>query len=59
LDHPLPWANLRQVYAVLGLTKKWAPERVNTASGKAANGKAFTVAFIGRMLVRLSGEDHP
>jgi hypothetical protein len=27
LDHPLPWTKMRQVYALLGLVKRW-PERV-------------------------------
>ena len=25
LDHPLPWTKMRQVYALLGLVKKWGP----------------------------------
>ncbi len=28
LDHPLPWTKMRQVYALLGLVKRWGPERV-------------------------------
>ena len=27
LDNPLPWTKMRQVYALLGLVKKWGPER--------------------------------
>ena len=26
LDHPLPWTRMRQVYALLGLVKKWGPK---------------------------------
>ena len=28
LDTPLPWTKMRQVYRLLGLVKKWGPERV-------------------------------
>jgi hypothetical protein len=35
LDHPLPWTKMRQVYALIGLVKKWGPERVNEACAKA------------------------
>lgn len=27
LDHPLPWTKMRQVYRLLGLVKRWGPER--------------------------------
>jgi hypothetical protein len=52
LDHPLPWTKMRQVYALLGLVKKWGPARVNEACQKAAEAEAFSVPLIGRMLVR-------
>ena len=32
--HPLPWTKMRQVYALLGLVKKWGPERVETACAR-------------------------
>ena len=28
LDTPLPWTKMRQVYALLGLVKKWGPDKV-------------------------------
>ena len=31
LDTPLPWTKMRQVYRLLGLVKKWGPERVELA----------------------------
>jgi hypothetical protein len=31
LDSPLPWTKMRQVYRLLGLAKKFGPERVETA----------------------------
>jgi Mu transposase-like protein len=52
LDHPLPWTKMRQVYALLGLVKKWGPDRVEAACTRAAEAEAFSVALIGRMLDR-------
>lgn len=52
LDHPLPWTKMRQVYALLGLVKKWGPDRVEAACARAAQAEAFNVPLIGRMLER-------
>lgn len=52
LDHPLPWTKMRQVYALLGLVKKWGPDRVNTACASALQHEAVNVGLIGRMLER-------
>jgi transposase len=52
LEHPLPWTKMRQVYALLGLVKKWGPARVNTACGSALEHEAINVGLIGRMLER-------
>jgi len=52
LDHPLPWTKMRQVYALLGLAKKWGSERVEAACARAAEAEAFNVGLIGRMLER-------
>jgi transposase len=52
LDNPLPWTKMRQVYALLGLVKKWGPERVEAACARAAEAEAFSVALIGRMIER-------
>jgi hypothetical protein len=52
LDGPLPWTKMRQVYALLGLVKKWGPERVDAACARAAEAEAFNVGLIGRMLER-------
>jgi transposase len=57
LDSPLPWTKMRQVYALLGLVKKWGPERVNTACARAAEAEAFNVGLIGRMLERATESD--
>jgi transposase len=61
LDHPLPWTKMRQVYALLGLVKKWGPERVNEACAKATEAEAYSVSLIGRMLERAteSGIEQP
>jgi transposase len=52
LDIPLPWTKMRQVYALLGLVKKWGPERVNAACVRALEVDAVNVGLIGRMLER-------
>jgi hypothetical protein len=59
LDHPLPWTKMRQVYALLGLVKKWGPDRVEAACARAAEAEAFSVALIGRMLERGLETDTP
>jgi hypothetical protein len=58
LDNPLPWTKMRQVYALLGLVKRWGPERVEAACARAAEAEAFNVGLIGRMLER-GGEAPP
>jgi hypothetical protein len=56
LDIPLPWTKMRQVYALLGLAKKWGPERVNAACASALDHEAVNIGLIGRMLER--GTEH-
>ncbi len=45
---------MRQVYALMGLVKKWGPKRVNTACASALEHEAVNVGLIGRMLERAS-----
>ncbi|MDQ3946402.1 MAG: IS21 family transposase [Actinomycetota bacterium] len=52
LDNPLPWTKMRQVYALLGLVKKWGADRVDAACARAAEAEAYSVSLIGRMLER-------
>ena len=52
LEHPLPWTKMRQVYALLGLVKRWGPERVEAACASALEHEAVNVGLIGRMLER-------
>jgi transposase len=52
LDIPLPWTKMRQVYALLGLVKKWGAERVEAACRLALEAEAVNVGLIGRMLER-------
>ena len=52
LDGPLPWTKMLEVYALLGLVKKWGPERVHTGCARAAEVEAFNVGLIGRLLER-------
>jgi hypothetical protein len=56
LDIPLPWTKMRQVYALLGLVKKWGPVRVNAACATALEHEAVNIGLIGRMLER--GTEH-
>jgi transposase len=52
LEHPLPWTKMRQVYALLGLVKKWGAERVDAACASALDHEVVNVGLIGRMLER-------
>lgn len=52
LDTPLPWTKMRQVYALLGLVKKWGPDKVEAACRRALDAEAISVPLIGRMLDR-------
>ncbi len=52
LETPLPWTRMRQVYALLGLMKKWGAERVDAACARALEAEAVSVGLIGRMLER-------
>ena len=51
-DHPLPWTKMRQIYALLGLVKRWGAQRVNAACARALEVEAVNVALVGRMLER-------
>jgi transposase len=50
LDTPLPWTKMRQVYALLGLVKKWGSERVDAACARALELGVVNVGKIGRIL---------
>ena len=52
LAHPLPWTKMRQVYALLGLVKKWGADKVEACCASALEHEAINVALIGRMLER-------
>ncbi len=43
---------MRQVYALLGLVKRWGADRVDTACASALAHEAVNVGLIGRMLER-------
>jgi hypothetical protein len=58
LDHPLPWTKMRQVYALLGLARKWGPARVEAACARALEAEAISVPLIGRMLARGTEGQH-
>jgi Integrase core domain len=56
LEVPLPWTRMRQVYALLGLVKKWGATRVEAACASALDHEVVNVGLIGRMLER--GTEH-
>lgn len=43
---------MRQVYALLGLVKRWGADRVEAACSRALSAEAVDVGLIGRMLER-------
>lgn len=51
-DTPLPWTKMRQIYALLGLVKRWGAERVDAACSRALEVEAVNVPLVGRMLER-------
>ena len=57
LDSPLPWTKMRQVYALLGLVKRWGAESVEAACRRALEAEAVNVGLIGRMLERATHAD--
>jgi hypothetical protein len=52
LDTPLPWTRMRQVYRLLGLVRRFGPERVEDACARALEAEAIDVGLISRMLER-------
>ena len=47
------------VYALLGLVKKWGPDRVDAACARALEAEAISVSLIGRMLERATEKEPP
>ncbi len=43
---------MRQVYALLGLVRKWGPGRVDAACRRALEAEAVSVPLVGRILAR-------
>ena len=52
LDTELPWTRMRQVYRLLGLTRRYGAERVDQACAKALELDVVNVTRIARMLER-------
>jgi transposase len=59
LDTPLPWTKMRQVYRLLGLVKKWGPERVELACRRALEAETVDVNLVSRMLDRAREDADP
>jgi transposase len=57
LDSPLPWTRMRQVYALLGLVKRWGAPRVEAACARALDAEAINIGLIGRMIERATETD--
>ncbi len=58
LDTPLPWTKMRQVYALLGLVKRWGAPTVEAACARALDSEVVNVPLIGRMIERAT-ENQP
>jgi len=58
LESPLPWTKMRQVYALLGLVKRWGAPTVEAACARALEAEAVNVGLIGRMIERAT-ENQP
>jgi len=58
LDNPLPWTKMRQVYALLGLVKRWGAPTVEAACARALETEVVNVPLIGRMIARAT-ENQP
>ena len=52
LDHDLPWTRMRQVYRLLGLVKRYGPNPVDTACGRALDLDVVSVSKIAAMLAK-------
>lgn len=59
LDSPLPWTKMRQVYRLLGLARKFGPERVEAACVRALECEVIDVGLITRMVERAAENDPP
>jgi hypothetical protein len=59
LAGPLPWTRMRQVYALLGLVKRYGAERVEAECERALAADLFDVTRIKRMIVAASPPPAP
>lgn len=57
LDNPLPWTKMRQVYALLGLARRYGDERTDDACRRALEAEATNVGLVSRMLARAAEAD--
>ena len=59
LDHDLPWTKMRQVYRLLGLTKRYGSGPTDTACERALDLDVVAVAKIASMLERATENTTP
>jgi len=52
MDSPLPWTRMRQVYRLLGLVKRWGPERIEQACDRCLELDVVDVTRVGRIVER-------
>jgi hypothetical protein len=59
LDDPLPWTRMRSVYRLQGLVKRYGPEPVDLACGRALDLDVVSVSKIAAMLERATEHHQP
>ncbi len=59
LDDPLPWTRMRSVYRLLGLVRRYGPEPVDTACGRALDLDVVSVSKIDTMLAKATEHHQP
>jgi hypothetical protein len=59
LDDPLPWTRMRQVYRLLGLTRRYGDGAVNTACARALALDVINVTKIASMLEQATENTPP
>jgi len=59
LDVDLPWTKMRQVYRLLGLGRRYGPERLDEACRKALDVERVDVTFVTRILEQAAESKDP
>jgi transposase len=59
LDDPLPWTRMRAVYRLQGLVRRYGPDSVETACGRALDLDVVSVSKIASMLEKATEREQP